>query len=97
MTIADRFLVTACTPRVHVRHLAVDGFAQVADFGRESQYRPGVFGPNEHTTHPLCGTGDNDSRYRFADEADSHLPPCRRCKARLCEYIENVQREGEAL
>lgn len=88
MTIADRFLVTAFTPRVHVRHLAVDGWAP----GPQIQ-----LSVNAPVHFPLCGKGASDSRYRFADERDGSLPLCIPCRLRLGDYIEAVQREGEVL
>lgn len=82
-TIADEFLVTAVTPRVHVRHLAVNGWVQ--------SFSPDA---NALRIHPLCGTGDTDSRYKIAQPEHDALPVCKRCIHRFAEYAENLTAAG---
>lgn len=85
---ADKYLVTV-NPRKHVRHLTVLAWVEY-----EPDYN---VQRNFEQYFPLCGTGDIDSQYVTNAGVYTELPICKRCKHRLNEYIENIQREAEAL
>jgi len=83
-TPADLYMVSV-NRRKHVRHLTTRTWVRDGD----QQWASLAL---------VCSTGAEGSEYVVdAGNQWGHLPICRRCKRRLTEYIENVQREGEAL